>query len=136
MNFLFLSSIKRFVLTLLIAVALPAFAAEHGGGGAAGPEPMQFTVNIGNSVATMRVLQVTIALDFATPEAGHRIAELKPKIQHRIILMLSAEESGTLQTTKGKQDLQERLAKELNGLIGETEKSGIKDVFFTNFIIQ
>lgn len=128
---------KRFIVTLFIVTVWPAFAAEHGAAsGAAGPEPMQFTVNIGSSVQTMRMLQITIVLEFAKPEAAHRFAEIKPKVQHRIILLLSSEASETLQTTKGKQDLQERLVKELNELIGETPKTGVTDAFFTGFIIQ
>lgn len=137
MNFLFSSSMRRFsfILTLFVITALPAFAAEHGGA-AAGPEPMQFTVNIGRSVDTMRMLQVTIVPEFAQPEAAHRFAELKPKVQHRIILVLSGEESENLLTTKGKQALQEQLVKELNGLIDEKPETGVTDVFFTGFIIQ
>ena len=101
-----------------------------------GPEPMLFTVNVGNSVETMKVLQVTIVPDFANPEAAHSLAEIKPKVQHRIILLLSSEEIASLQTVKGKQDLQGRLVKELNRLIDETVDTGVKDVFFTSFIIQ
>jgi flagellar FliL protein len=137
MNSLILSLMKQFILTLLLVATLPAVAAEHGGGAAAaGPEPMQFTVNVGNSVATMRFMQVTIVLDFAKPEVAHRIAEIKPKVLHRIILLLSSEEAERLQTTNGKKDLQERIAKELNELIDETPKSGVTDVYFTSFIIQ
>lgn len=127
---------KQFILTLLIIVAgLPAIASEHGAA-PAGPTPMQFTVNIGNSVATMRVLQVTIVLDFAYPEVAQQIAEIKPKVQHRFLLLLSSEESDSLQTTKGKQELQTRLVDEANGLIKETTRTGVKDAFFTSFIIQ
>jgi flagellar basal body-associated protein FliL len=41
-----------------------------------------------------------------------------------------------LHTVKGKQDLQARIAKDLNTLVGETEETGIKEVLFTNFILQ
>ena len=42
----------------------------------------------------------------------------------------------TLQTTKGKLDLQERLVKEMNGLIDETAETGVKEALFTRFIMQ
>ena len=137
MECLFLGSLaKRFILSLFIIMARPVFASEHGGGGAAGPEPMPFVVNVGNSVETMRVLQVTIVLEFATPEASRRLAEIKPKVQHHIILLLSSEEIASLQTIKGKRELQERMVNDLNGLIDETVETGVKEVFFTSFIIQ
>jgi flagellar protein FliL len=127
---------KRFILSLAVIVALPAFAAEHGGGGAAGPEPMAFVVNVGNSAETLRFLQIAMVLEYASPEAAVRVAEIKPKVQHQIILMLSSEEVANLQTVKGKQDLQARIAKDLNALVGETAETGITEVLFTNFILQ
>jgi flagellar FliL protein len=127
---------KRFILSLAVIGALPAFAAEHGGGGAAGPEPMAFVVNVGNSAETLRFLQIAMVLEYANPEVAVRVAEIKPKVQHQIILMLSSEEVANLQTVKGKQDLQARIAKDLNALVGETAETGIKEVLFTNFILQ
>ena len=127
---------KRFIMGLVLLMTLPVFAAEHGGGGAAGPEPMAFVVNVGNSAETLRFLQIAMVLEYASPEVAVRFTEIKPKLQHRIILMLSSEEVANLQTVKGKQDLQARIAKDLNALIGETEETGIKEVFFTNFILQ
>lgn len=127
---------KRFIMGLVLLMTLPVLAAEHGGGGAAGPEPMAFVVNVGNSAETLRFLQIAMVLEYASPEAAVRFTEIKPKLQHRIILMLSSEEIANLQTVKGKQDLQARIAKDLNTLVGETEETGVKEVLFTNFILQ
>jgi len=127
---------KRFIMGLVLLMTLPVFAAEHGGGGAAGPEPMAFVVNVGNSAETLRFLQIAMVLEYASPEVAVRFTEIKPKLQHRIILMLSSEEVANLQTVKGKQDLQARIAKDLNTLVGETEETGVKEVLFTNFILQ
>ena len=127
---------SRFIMGLVLLMTLPVFAAEHGGGAAAGPEPMAFVVNVGNSADALRFLQIALVLEYASPEVAVRFTEIKPKLQHRIILMLSSEEIVNLQTVKGKQDLQARIAKDLNALIGETEETGIKEVFFTNFILQ
>lgn len=127
---------KRFILGLVLLMTLPVFAAEHGGGGAAGAEPMAFVVNVGNSAETLRFLQIAMVLEYASPEVAVRFTEIKPKLQHRIILMLSSEEIANLQTVKGKQDLQARIAKDLNTLVGETEETGVKEVLFTNFILQ
>lgn len=136
MNRLFFYLLKRLVPAFFLFSVLPGLASEHGGGEASGPAPMQFTVNVGDSVATMRVLQVTIVFEFAHPEVAQMLAAIRPKVQHRIILMLSSEPVAGLQTVKGKQELQGRLQNEINGLIDETSKTGVSDVFFTSFIIQ
>lgn len=130
-----LLTIKRLLTIAFLALAWPTLAAEHGGE-AAGPAPMQFVVNIGETVATMNLLQIALVLECATPAAEQRLARVKPKIQHRLILLLSAEKVASLQTTKGKQELQERIVKDLNELIDETPETGVKEVFFTSFIIQ
>lgn len=136
MNYAILAVVKQLLLTVLVLMSGSIYASDHGGGGASGPAPMQFTVNVGNTGATLRVLQVTMVLEFAKPEAGHRLAELKPKVQHRIILLLSGENVASLRTLQGKQELQERIAADLNELIDETTKTGVHEVLFTNFIIQ
>lgn len=120
---------------VFLAVTNWAGASEHGGSDKpAGFEPLLFTVNVGEAVD--RYLQVTMAFDTAAPEVAAHLAAIKPKIQHRIILMLCSESVDTLRTAKGKTDLQERIRTEVNELIDEKPKSGVRDVFFTNFIIQ
>ena len=135
MNRLLSFLLQRIVPLVCLLGALPGLASDHGGA-APGPAPMQFIVNVGDTVATMRVLQITIVPEFAHAEAAQLLAAIRPKVQHRIILLLSGEELASLQTVKGKQALQGRVLDELNGLIDETSKTGVSDVFFTNFIIQ
>jgi len=135
MNRLFSFLLKRSIPLVFLLGALPGLASEHGGAAAA-PAPMQFIVNVGDSVATMRVLQITIALEFAHAEAAQLLAAIRPKVQHHIILLLSGEPIASLQTVKGKQELQGRLLSELNGLIDESSETGVKEVYFTNFIMQ
>ena len=132
------SLLQRLFLSVFILAVSPVFASDHGGGGGGGGggEPLQFTVNIGNSASVMRFLQVTMVFELASPEAGAQLAAIKPKAQHKIILRLTGEEVASLQTTKGKKALQEHIAEDLNSLIGETTKSGVKEVLFTSFIIQ
>ena len=127
---------RRLVPLAFVALTTLAGAAEHGGGSdkPAGFEPLLFTVNIGEAVD--RYLQVTVAFDTAAPEVVALLAAIKPKIQHRIILMLCGESPDTLRTAKGKTDLQERIRTEVNELIDEKPKKGVRDIFFTSFIIQ
>ena len=128
--------VKRFVLSLFIIAAFPVYAGGHGGGGPSGPEPLIFTVNVGGPETTMKFLQVTMVFEFGAPEAAAHLAEIKPKVQHQIILRLSSEDSVHLQTAKGKLELQERLVEDLNALLHATPKTGVSEVLFTSFIIQ
>ena len=127
---------RRLVPFAFLALATLATAAEHGEGSekAAGFDQLLFTVNVGEAVD--RYLQVTMAFDTAGPEVAAQLAALKPKLQHRIILMLCGETADNLRTAKGKTELQERIRSEVNELIDEKPKTGVRDVFFTNFIIQ
>lgn len=125
---------KAFAATLLMALALfsslPVLASDHGGGGA--PEPMVFTVNLGKE----NYLQFGLIFETASPEAAHQLASNKPRIQHKIILMLSGKDSANLRTLQGKKALIEEIIELSNHVIDETEKTGVKEVLFTKFLIQ
>ncbi|MBS1139277.1 MAG: Flagellar basal body-associated protein FliL [Proteobacteria bacterium] len=126
--------LKAFAASLLMAVALlspfTALASDHGGGGA--PEPMVFTVNLGKD----NYLQFGLVFETASPEAAHLLASHKPQIQHKIILMLSGKESANLRTLQGKKALIEEIIELSNHVIDEDEKTGVKEVLFTKFLIQ
>lgn len=113
-----------------ILLALPAQASDHGGGGA--PEPLVFTVNLGGG----NYLQFGLILEAATPEAAHELVAYRPKIQHEIILLLSDKTQEKLRTLDGKKELIEEIAEAANHVIHEDKKTGVKDILFTNFIIQ
>ena len=83
-----------------------------------------------------KYLQVQMVLEVAVPEAEHLLASYQPKIQHALILLLSSKDVATLLTLKGKKDLMEEIIETVNHQLHETEKTGIKEVFFTSFIIQ
>ena len=137
-SWLFFSRMRRLGLLFLLPLAFcPSVqAAEHGEGGAGAPAPMQFTVNVGQTLEDLRILMVSIVLEYATPEVAQRFTAIKPKLQHRIILLLSGETPGNLLSSKGKQELQERIAKDLNSQLDEDAKTGITEVLFTDFIVQ
>lgn len=120
-------------LLMLLALLMPltVLANDHGGG-SGGPEPMIFTVNLGKE----NYLQFGLILEPATPEAAHSLASYQPKIQHEIILLLSGKEAGKLRTLQGKKELIKELQELANHVIHEDEKTGIKDVLFTKFLIQ
>lgn len=133
-NYLFFLA-RPLLLAALLLTSVTA-TASGGGGESAAPEAMTFTVNVGKTVEEMRILQVKIVLEYATPEAAHRFAEIKPKVQHHVILLLCGEEVSSLLSSEGKQSLQERIAEDLNKVLDETTKTGIQEVLFTDFIVQ
>lgn len=120
-----------FVLALLLAAALPVQAGDHGGGGGA-PAPLKFITNLGTS----RYVVFEMVTEAATPEAAHLLETLKPRLQHRILLLLSDKTEESLVTVKGKIELQEEILDIANEIIDETPKTGIKEILFTNFILQ
>lgn len=107
-----------------------ALANDHGGGG--GPEPLVFTVNLG----TDHYLQFGVILETATPEIAHEVAAYRPRIQNEIILLISGKTSEELRTLSGKETLIEEIIELANHAIHETEKTGVHEALFTNFIIQ
>lgn len=121
------------VLLTLLGAALtpvPLLAGDHGGGG--GPEPMVFTVNLGAE----NYLQFGLILEPAQPEAAHLLAEYKPKIQHEIILLMATKDAAKMRTLEGKKGLIEEILELANHVIHEDEKTGVKEVLFTRFLIQ
>lgn len=131
------SSLKRSITALSVfAVLTMPLAQASDGGAAAGPEPLKFTVNVAAANSSGKYLQVEIVFETAAPEAAHAIASVKPKVQHAMILLLSSENADHLRTREGKHDLVAKIIETVNKVIDENEKTGVKDVLFTNFIIQ
>lgn len=118
------------LMVLTLVMPLSAQANDHGGGGA--PEPTVFTVNLGKD----NYLQFGLIFETATPEAAHLLASYKPKIQHEIILLLSGKDPAKLRTLEGKKELIEDIIELTNHVIHEDEKTGVKEVLFTKFLIQ
>ena len=127
-GFSLLAALRMIFLMLVLGSPLSVFA--NAGGGASGPEPLIFTVNLGVN----KYLQVEMVIEPASPEAAHLIAAFKPRIQHEIILLLSEETDEVLRTKHGKTELMEKIAETVNHVIDE--KEGVHEVFFTKFLIQ
>lgn len=130
---MFLSRIlKLLVACLLGASLLAAMPARAGGGGGGAPEPMVFTLNLGNST----YLQFGLILETATPEAAHLLAGYKPKIQHEVIMLMAGKDVAHLRTLEGKKELLEELVEMANHVIHEDRKTGVKEALFSRFLIQ
>ncbi len=120
-----------FLFFLVLGLVTP-WAVQAGGGGGGGPEPLKFTVNLGAT----KYLQVEMVLVGASPEVEHELVVLRPRIQHGVILMLSSAQPDRLFTREGKHELMAEIIEVANHVIHENEKTGVKEVLFTNFIIQ
>lgn len=131
----FFKYLVSFFLLAFLTQAPAVLANEHGGG-ESGPTPLKFIVNLGDPANGGKYLQVQMVFEGANPEADHELAVFQPKIQHALILLLSSESAETLLTLKGKKDLMANIIETVNHLLHTTEKTGVKDVFFTSFIIQ
>lgn len=114
---------------LALFLAMPAWAS---GGGASGPEPLKFTVNLGKT----KYLQFEMVLVGASPEVEHELVVMRPRIQHEVILLLTTHTPENLFTRQGKYALMADIIEAANHVIHENEKTGVKEVLFTSFIIQ
>jgi flagellar FliL protein len=135
-----LARLSRVIQAGVFALCLSSFvsvahASDHGGG-PAGPEPLKFTVNVASASSVGRYLQVEMVFETVKPEVAQTIASLKPKVQHAIILLLAGENAETLRGRKGKEELMAKIIDAVNKVIDENEKTGVKEVLFTSFIIQ
>ncbi len=121
----------------LLLLAPDVYANDHGGGEkAAGPAPMMFVVNVGKTGHGGTVLQTQIVLEGANPTATQTIEAYKPELQHQIIQIISAESPERLRRAEGKAALGEKILEASNKILGTSRKNGVKEVFFTHFILQ
>lgn len=117
---------------IMLAILTPSAASanDHGGGG--GPEPMVFTMNVGSKA----YVQFGLIFETGSPEAAHELATYRPRIQHQIILLMSGKDEAHLRTLAGKKELIEEIIELVNHIIHEDQKTGVKEVLFTRFLIQ
>lgn len=128
----------QYVLSMFVfcwLALVPLAHANDSGGAAPGGEPVKLTVNLQSTTGEGRYLQFEIVFE-GTPEASLAITANRPRVLHKLILLLSDERSEHLITLKGKHDLADKIVEEVNRVIDETEKTGVHEVLFTNFIIQ
>ena len=124
-----------FLTALFLGFGTPALANDHGDGGGA-PGPIKFVTNLGNPNNGGRYIQIEVAFEAASPEVEHSIGAYKPKIQHAVLLLLSSQDAAKLLTLDGKRELAANIRSLTNKILDETEKTGVKEVLFTSFIIQ
>ncbi len=120
------------ILTSLLAAA-NANAQEGGGGGGAYQKLEPFTVNL---VGLKQVIQLSVTLKLAKPEAGEKVSLYTPAIRHAMILLLSGKTLEQVETSAGKQLLIKETKAAVNKAIESDAKEGVADVLFESIIIQ
>lgn len=137
MRIFFSALVKSLALALLLSPFMLGYTfANEGAKAAGGPAPMKFVVNLGNPALDGRMLSVEMVLEGAPLEVAAGINTYRPKIQHEIILLLTSENANNLRTADGKRGLGEKIKDVVNKILKETDRTGVKEVLFVNFMIQ
>ena len=99
----------------------------------------------------IRHMQVIIEIKVSKPDNAAIVEMHKGPIRHELILLLSSQDSATISSAQGKEQLRkealEAVQKVLNKLQGDTDKDNkgegeekadpiVDALYFTNFIIQ
>lgn len=130
--------ISRRCLTLLfltlLLVAANANASEGGGAGGGLYQKLEpFTVNL---AGLTQVIQLSVTLKLAKPEAGAKVNLYNPMIRHAMIMLLSGKTAEQVETLEGKQRLILETKTAINKAIGLDAKEGVAEVLLQSIIIQ
>lgn len=131
----FLTRLPHIVALVLSASAAPAFASESAAA-AKMPDPMEFLVNIKRNNTSDGMLRIAIVLEYADNRLAAYFQRFRPKLMHRILLVLSEHGSDVLLSSKGKIELKQHIVKEINQAFRDTDPSAVKDALITEFLIQ
>ena len=142
----------KFLSLVFLLIFSNATFASGGGGGSSPFIPLTppIIVNImdGNRI---RHMQVIIEIKVSKPDNAAIVEMHKGPIRHELILLLSSQDSATISSAQGKEQLRkealEAVQKVLNKLQGDTDKDNkgegeekadpiVDALYFTNFIIQ
>ena len=93
----------------------------------------KFTVNLGGE--PKRTIRLEINLEMLNKDGYEEVFDARKRAQtrDRILRLLNEKTFSDLETIQGKLFLKDRIASEVNSILAE---GTVKDVFFTDFIIQ
>ncbi|MCA6059109.1 MULTISPECIES: flagellar basal body-associated FliL family protein [Thalassolituus] len=95
-----------------------------------------FVVNYG-STGRMKYLRTEIALKVSGNEAAAAVSQHKPYIRNNLVMLLSAQESETMNSSQGRESLRKVALDEVRALMVQLEGSPlIDDLYFSNFVVQ
>lgn len=96
-----------------------------------------FVVNFhGNPEA--KLLQVSISVATEDQAVLDAVKKHLPMIRNNLLMLMSAEDPGSLKTTEGKEALRAKLLEEINAIVKKQarKKDGLQEIYFTAFIMQ
>lgn len=91
-----------------------------------------FIVNLAD-VPDVRYLKLVVKLDLDRPEAKEEITARLPQVRDAILILLSSKDAASLRTTQGKFQLRDEISSRVNSAL---PKTGVKTVYFTEFVVQ
>ena len=95
-----------------------------------------FVVNYG-STGRMKYLRTEIALKVSGNDAAATVSQHKPYIRNNLVMLLSAQEAETMNSSQGRESLRKVALDEVRALMVKLEGSPlVDDLFFSNFVVQ
>lgn len=93
----------------------------------------KFVVNLGGE--PKRTIRIEVNLEMLGKEGFEEIMNVESRAQSRdrILRLLNEQEFASLEPIQGKLFLKDRIAREVNGVL---KKGVVKDVFFSDFVVQ
>jgi len=98
--------------------------------------PKPFIVNYAKGSA-VRLLQISISMLVPNDTVVEALKKHEPMIRNNLLMLLSAQDPGSLKSVDGKEQLREKILQEINKvMIKMAYKSQVKELFFTAFVMQ
>ena len=129
---------KFLSLIFLFILSNTTFASGGGGGGSSPFIPLNppIIVNIMDG-DKIRHMQVIIEIKLIDPSNAAKVDLHKGPIRHELILLLSSQDSATISSALGKEQLRKDALTAIQKVMQELEGAPIIEaLYFTNFIIQ
>lgn len=121
---------------VLLVISSATFASGGGGSSPFIPINPPIIVNITDG-QRIRHMQVIIEIKLTDPSKSSKIDLHKGPIRHELILLLSSQDSATISTAQGKEQLRKDALAAIQKVMQDLEGEPIiESLYFTNFIIQ
>lgn len=93
-------------------------------------------VNYG-STGRMKYLRTEVALKVSGNDAAEKVTHHKPYIRNNLVLLFSAQDSETMNSSQGRESLRKVALDEVRALMVKLEGVPcIDDLYFNNFVVQ
>ena len=96
-----------------------------------------FTVSFGEEDAEARFLQLTLDVVTYDPQVEESPNTHMPAVRNSLVLLFSSQKASDLASREGKEELRRKSLEEIQRVLTkQTGSAGVRDVFFTSFVIQ